>query len=227
MNYTKTVRTCTLPDNVDLCVGSLPVGCDLPLASALLLSLCTAVPLLWENTFTFNKKHIWTKLMNWAYWTFFRWNWLSDILQGLQTRPSTKTLMWALDLGWKLYYTSVSHWQRSNGLLWSENSYKVVVLGANHQKNKHRMQSEQTHSYSALSRMTQACFCTVLSLDVFCVIVLSKFGCQGIQKNLTALARGISESAYLTLNNTVTHMKIRKFGKIGRSRVKTTWTAFF
>ena len=99
---------------------------------------------------------------------------------------------------------------------------KIVVLGANHQKNKHRMQSKQTHSYSALSRMTQACFCTVLSLDVFCVIVLSKFGCQGIQKNLTALARGISESAYLTLNNTVTQMKIRKFGKIGRSRVKTT-----
>ena len=101
-------------------------------------------------------------------------------------------------------------------------TYKVVVLGANHQKNKHRMQSKQTHSYSALSRMTQACFCTVLSLDVFCVIVLSKFGCQGIQENLTALARGISESAYLTLKNTVTQMKIRKFGKIGRSRVKTT-----
>ena len=84
---------------------------------------------------------------------------------------------------------------------------KIVVLGTNHQKNKHRMQSKQTHSYSALSRMTQACFCTVLSLDVFCVIVLSKFGCQGIQENLTALARGISESAY------------ESFSDVGESRV--------
>ena len=99
------------------------------------------------------------------------------------------------------------------------------MLGANHQKNKHRMQSEQKNSYSPISRMTRVCFCTVLPLDVFGVIVLSKFGCLGIRENLTALAKGISESGYLTLNNTFTEItdeNHRGFAKWLDRVVKTT-----